>query len=123
VWALISWPAPSPNDVERVLRLMQVNAVRCPLSHDYSAKRRSWERTLRCAYSEAEFCQRQEGQMGSGQGDTPEVKQALAKAEECAKAAALAKTDKDRDYYERMRRKWLGVADGWRVIDEVGEAS
>jgi hypothetical protein len=31
-------------------------------------------------------------------------------AEECAKQAALAKTFKDRDYYERMRRKWLGVA-------------
>jgi hypothetical protein len=50
-------------------------------------------------------------------------KQALAKAEECAKAAALAKTDNDRAFHDRMRRKWLGIADGWRVIDEVGEAS
>ncbi len=61
--------------------------------------------------------------MRSGLSDAPEVKQALAKAEECAKAAALAKTDKDRDFHERMRRKWLGLADGWRVIDEVDKAS
>jgi hypothetical protein len=53
--------------------------------------------------------------------DTLEVKRALAKAEECAKLAALAKTAKDRDYYDRMRRKWLGIADGWRVIDEIDE--
>jgi hypothetical protein len=64
-----------------------------------------------------------EGFMRSELGDAPEVKQALAKAEECAKQAALAKTFKDRDYYERMRRKWLGVADGWRVITEVDKAS
>jgi hypothetical protein len=44
--------------------------------------------------------------------EEPEVKQALAKAEECAKKAALAKTPKDRAYYERMQRKWLGIADG-----------
>jgi hypothetical protein len=56
-------------------------------------------------------------------GDTPEVKQALAKAEECARKAAIAKTAKDRDYYNRMHRKWLGLADGWRVIDEVDKAS
>jgi hypothetical protein len=31
--------------------------------------------------------------------DEPEIKEALAKAEECAKKAALAKTPKDRDYY------------------------
>ena len=52
-----------------------------------------------------------------------EVKQALAKAEECARLAASAKTFKDRDYYERMHRKWLGLADGWRVIDGIAKAS
>ena len=52
-----------------------------------------------------------------------EIKQALVKAEECAKLAASAKSYKDRDYYERMRRKWLGLADGWRVIDEVDKVS
>jgi hypothetical protein len=55
--------------------------------------------------------------------DEPEIKEALAKAEECAKKAALAKTPKDRDYYERMQRKWLGIAEGWRVIDEVDKPS
>jgi hypothetical protein len=66
---------------------------------------------------------RVEGHMGNGLGDAPEVKQALAKAEECAKKAALAKTAKDREYYDRMHRKWLGIADGWRLIDEIAEAS
>jgi hypothetical protein len=61
--------------------------------------------------------------MRSAIGDDPEVKRALAKAEECAKQAALAKTAKDRDYYERMRRKWLGIADGWRLITEVNKSS
>jgi len=50
-----------------------------------------------------------------------QVKQADAKAKENARLAAQAKTDKDRDYYERMRRKWLGLADGWRVIDEINQ--
>jgi hypothetical protein len=55
--------------------------------------------------------------------NAPEVKQALAKAEECAKKAALAKIKEDKDYYERMRRKWLGIAEGWRVIDDIGKTS
>ncbi len=59
--------------------------------------------------------------MRSRVGDTPEVKQALAKAKECAKQATLAKTDNDRNFHERMRRKWLGLADGWRMIDEVNK--
>ena len=52
-----------------------------------------------------------------------EAKQALAKAEECEEKAALAKTAEDRNYYDRMCRKWLGIADGWRVIDEVDKMS
>jgi hypothetical protein len=52
-----------------------------------------------------------------------EIQQALAKVEEYARKAALSKTAKDRDYYDRMRRKWLGIADGWRVIDEIDRAS
>jgi hypothetical protein len=50
-----------------------------------------------------------------------QVKQAVTKAEKNTKLAAQAKTDKDRDYYERMRRKWLGLAQGWRVIDEIDQ--
>jgi hypothetical protein len=49
----------------------------------------------------------------------PEVKQALAKAEEYAARAASAKDSQERERCERMRRKWFGIADGWRVIAEV----
>jgi hypothetical protein len=51
--------------------------------------------------------------------EPPEVKQALTKAEENAVRARSAKTAQDREYYERMRRTWLGIADGWRVIVDV----
>ena len=48
--------------------------------------------------------------------EPPEVKQALTKAEENATRARSAKTAEDREYYERMSRKWLDVAEHWRVI-------
>jgi hypothetical protein len=48
--------------------------------------------------------------------DPPEVKQAVAKAEENATRGRSAKTAQDREYYERMSRKWLGIAEDWRVI-------
>ena len=51
--------------------------------------------------------------------DPPEVGEAMAKAQEYANLAALAKTAKDRNYYERLRRKWLGLAEGWRFIAEI----
>jgi hypothetical protein len=54
--------------------------------------------------------------------EAPEVKEALTKAEEYANLAALAKTGKNRYYYERMRHKWLGIAEGWRVITSVDDA-
>jgi hypothetical protein len=47
--------------------------------------------------------------------EAPEVKQALGKAQEYAKLAADADPRK-REYFLRMQRKWLGIADGWRVI-------
>ncbi len=52
--------------------------------------------------------------------EATEVVQALAKAEEYARLAVSAKTAKDRNDYERLRHKWLGIADGWRVITEIG---
>jgi hypothetical protein len=61
--------------------------------------------------------------MRSQLSEGSEIKQALAKAEEFARKAALAKTAKDRDYYDRIHRKWLGIADGWRVIDEIDKVS
>jgi hypothetical protein len=52
--------------------------------------------------------------------EAPEVKEAMAKVEEYAALAATAKSRKDRDHYEKMRRKWLGLAEGWRLIAEIG---
>jgi len=54
--------------------------------------------------------------------EDPEVRQALAKAEQNAAHARSSRTREDRDYYERMSRKWLGIAKGWRVIADVGKA-
>jgi hypothetical protein len=61
--------------------------------------------------------------MRSRRTEGSEIQQALAKAEECARKAALAKTAEDRDYYDRMHRKWLGIADGWRVIDGIDKVA
>ena len=44
--------------------------------------------------------------------EPPEVKQAVAKATR----ARSAKTAQDREFYERMSQKWLGIAEDWRVI-------
>lgn len=52
---------------------------------------------------------------------SPEVFEALSKAEEYARLAASAPTAKERAFYERMGRKWLGIADGWKFIDSVGK--
>jgi hypothetical protein len=51
--------------------------------------------------------------------EAPEVKQAVAKAQEYARLAAAARNPEKRDYYLRMERKWVGIADGWRVIVEI----
>ena len=54
--------------------------------------------------------------------EAPEVVQALAKAEEYARRAALATTPSDRNHFERLRTKWLGIAEGWRNITEFEAA-
>ena len=46
----------------------------------------------------------------------PQIKQAVAKADENATRARSAKTAQDHEFYERMSRKWLDVAEHWRVI-------
>ena len=58
----------------------------------------------------------------SPMSEAPEVKQAMTKADEYTALASSAKSKKDRNYYQRMRRKWLGVADGWRFIVGIGES-
>jgi hypothetical protein len=47
-----------------------------------------------------------------------ELTAALAKAEEYEKLASSAKTPEERDYYDRMQRKWLGIADGWKILGQ-----
>jgi hypothetical protein len=54
--------------------------------------------------------------------EAPEIKQALAKVEEYAKLASSARTIEDRDQYDRMSRKWLAIAESWRVIVEIDNA-
>jgi hypothetical protein len=57
--------------------------------------------------------------LGPSVEEAPEVKQALGKAHEYAKLAAEAVDPRKREYFLRMERKWLGIADGWRVIAGV----
>ena len=51
--------------------------------------------------------------------EAPEVVRALEKAQEYKDKAAEATTEQERKDYERLRKKWLGIADGWRVITEL----
>ena len=53
------------------------------------------------------------GHSGRRLSKAPEVKQALAAAQEYAILAATTKRAEEREYYERRRQTWLGVADGW----------
>jgi hypothetical protein len=50
--------------------------------------------------------------------ESSEVIHARVKAEGYGRLAATAKTFRERAYYERMHKKWLGIAGGWRMIDE-----
>jgi hypothetical protein len=47
------------------------------------------------------------------------LQQALDKADHYLALAASAKNSEDRAYNERMHRKWLGLANGWRMINNV----
>jgi hypothetical protein len=48
-----------------------------------------------------------------------QLREALAKADENSRLAASAKNSQDQAYYQRVHRKWLGIADGWRMINNV----
>ena len=53
--------------------------------------------------------------------EAPETRDAIAKAEHFA---ALAKTESDptkKAYFDRMSRKWRGIAEGYRFIAEIGQ--
>jgi len=51
--------------------------------------------------------------------DVPEVEECFLKAMENAEQAAAAKKHEQRDFYHRMERKWLGLAEGYRFLSEV----
>ena len=48
-----------------------------------------------------------------------ELEAALAKVEEHSQAMATAKNSDERAWHDRMRRKWMGLAEGWRMISEI----
>jgi hypothetical protein len=50
-----------------------------------------------------------------------ELQEALAQAAEYAQLAAVAENVQDKAHYQRMHRKWLGIAAGWRMINDVGK--
>lgn len=54
-----------------------------------------------------------------GMHDASDIEEALLKAAEYEKMAATAKSAAERNHYERMQRKWLGIAEGWRFINDV----
>jgi hypothetical protein len=51
--------------------------------------------------------------------DVPEIEDCFIKAVENSERAASAKRAAERDFYLRMERKWLGLADGYRWITEL----
>jgi hypothetical protein len=55
--------------------------------------------------------------------EAPEVLRALNKAQEYAEKAATATTAQERAEYERLWRKWVGIADGWRVITQIDKTT
>jgi hypothetical protein len=51
--------------------------------------------------------------------ELPEIEDCLLRAVENSERAASAKHAKDRDFYLRIERKWLGLADGFRWIADL----
>ena len=54
--------------------------------------------------------------------DVPEIEDSFIKAVENSERAASAKRAADRDFYLRMERKWLGLADGFRWIADASRS-
>jgi hypothetical protein len=45
--------------------------------------------------------------------DVPEVMECFRRAQESADRAAAARNAREREFYSRMERKWLGIAEGY----------
>ena len=53
--------------------------------------------------------------------EPPELRDAVAKAKEFAALAEAENNPKQKAFYDRMSRKWQGIADGYRFIVEIAE--
>ena len=53
--------------------------------------------------------------------EAPEVREAMANAERFAALAEAERNTKQKDFYERMSRKWRGIAEGYRFIVEIAQ--
>ena len=51
--------------------------------------------------------------------DVPEVEDCFIKAMKNAELAAVARKQEQREFHQRMERKWLGLAEGYRFLSEV----
>ena len=51
--------------------------------------------------------------------DVPQVEDCFLKAAENAERAAAASRDEERQFYLKLEKKWLGLADGFRRIADV----
>ena len=51
--------------------------------------------------------------------DLPEIEDCFLKATENAQRAAAAQKREKREFYHRMERKWLALAEGYRFLSEV----
>jgi hypothetical protein len=51
--------------------------------------------------------------------DVPEIEDCFIKAVENSERAASAKHEAERDFYLRMERKWLRIAEGYRWITDI----
>jgi|SRR5262245_21730938 hypothetical protein len=70
----------------------------------------------------AQFTERLEAHLAAEKPSAPDVAQAHSKAREYELLAAAALDPEEKNYYERISRKWLGIADGWRVISEIDKS-
>jgi hypothetical protein len=77
--------------------------IECP----YCRKEHAW------AKRDAVFCDPERW------SDVPQVEDCFLKAAENAERAAAASRDEERQFYLKLEKKWLGLADGFRRIADV----
>src|SRR5262245_3110417 len=101
-------------ECEKLARLNPERAER----NRYRQLATAWLRLAR----NAEFTEKLEAHLVAERPSEPEVAEAHSKAREYEVLAAAAQDEEEKNYCERMRRKWEGIADGWRVITEIDKS-